>query len=119
MTAFGYLERIIEKVEADAIASKRRRQRTAAENYERDGQELYLATFPSSRYAIKAALLLPSPDTTKKLCRAIWRDLQVAKALPTYIRGRQSRINWLRELYSCECGLYLRQVRALRGTTTE
>ncbi len=97
-----------------AWRTKRSMLRRRAILYERRAVDLFNWTFPESRLHVKAAVLCPTPYTTKKLCRVLWRDLQRARALPTYLGGRQLRIRELRILFACECWLYAKQAHAVR-----
>lgn len=113
------LEPILAKVRDAARLSRRDTHRRHAQAYRRDGRILLYWCFPPSRPAVRAALADPEcAEATRRLCRALWRDLQTAGALPRYLTGRAQRIGSLRLLFAGECMLYRRQ-RAARTTGPE
>ncbi len=50
-----------------------------------------------------------NPHVTRALCRRLYRDLQDARALPSFFRRRAMRIDTLGDLYAGECRLYVNQ----------
>lgn len=104
------LEDILAAVRDAARNSGRRSLRRHARAYRRDARALFAACFPASRPAVLTALAAPGDaSATRRLCRALWRDLQCARALPRYLTGRPLRIAALRLLFAGECTRYLRQ----------
>lgn len=104
------LETIFADIRDAGIRSSRKRLRRHAKIYQRNAATLLYWTFPGSRAAIVRAIGDPdSPTATRVLCRALWRDLEAAKALPRYLAGRPLRISALRMLFAGECAHYLRQ----------
>lgn len=113
-TARDPLEPILAKLRDASRLSRRNTLRRHAQAYRRDGRILLYWCFPPSRPAARAALADPEcAEATRQLCRALWRDLRTARALPRYLTGRGQRIDSLRLLFAGECMLYRRQ-RAAR-----
>lgn len=104
------LEPILAELRDAARRSRRASLRRQANSYLRDGRILLYWCLPPSRAAVQAALADPGDAAvTRRLCRALWRDLRSAEALPRYLSGRAMRIGSLRLLFAGECALLLRQ----------
>lgn len=113
------LETIFAEIRDAGNRSRRRSLRRHAETYQRSAATLLHWTFPASRAAVTRAIADPcDPAAARTLCRALWRDLQTARALPRYLAGRPLRISALRMLFACECALYRRRRDAARPLTT-
>ena len=97
-------------------AHDRAQLRVKAAKYVRNTAALFTWTFPDSRDAIAMTNVHPHrPDITRALCHRIYRDLQDARAMPTFLRRRAMRIEVLRELFACECRLYRNQRASVAG----
>lgn len=109
-TAEQSLDTVFAEIRDAGTRSRRKSRRRHAESYRRRATTLLSWTFPASRTAVTGAIAAPdSPAATRILCRALWRDLQAARALPRYLAGRPLRIAALRILFACECACYRRQ----------
>ena len=87
--------------------------RRKALHYMRDKRALYRWTHPGSDAVVFRAVHRPyDRDATKSLCRALWADLQTARAMPKFYQSRAMRIRCLREMFAGECAAYLRLWRA-------
>ena len=87
--------------------------RYKALHYTRDKRTLYRWTYPGSDAVVFRAVHRPyDRDATKSLCRALWSDLQTARAMPKFYQSRAMRIRCLREMFAGECAAYLRLRRA-------
>lgn len=94
--------------------------REYARRYVRNDRVMLWWTFPPCRLAIATAAACPgSPTVTKRLCKALWRDLQAARNLPRWRVNRQKRIDVLREFFAAECWLYRKQRRAAMQQAAE
>jgi hypothetical protein len=104
------LQDILDETAAAGRQARRARLRRRADRYVRDGRTLVYWTFAGTRSAVTDALNAPhDPAATRALCRALYRDLKTARALPRRIVGRHMRIEELRLLLACECVLYRQQ----------
>lgn len=111
------LDPILAELRDAARLSRRSSLRRHAESYRRCGRALLYWCFPAGRSAVHAALAAPDEAAaTRHLCRALWRDLRTAQALPRYLSGRAERIRSLRLLFAGECALYNDQRRAAPAT---
>ena len=91
----------------------RQRIRHTALHYMRDKRALYRWTYASSDAVVFRAVHRPyDRDATKSLCRALWADLQTARAMPKFYQSRAMRVRCLREMFAGECAAYLRLRRA-------
>ena len=107
------LQAVLDAMPAERRAHDRDMLRRKAAKYERQPRDLYRWTFPPTRGAVFNAVHRPDdPAATKKLCRAIWADLQTARAMPSFFQRKAVRISVLRELFACECETYRNQKRA-------
>lgn len=117
------LDAIFARARGDGIASRHRARRRAAETYLRDFAMLLEWTGAGSRDAVESAAQRPGDaPATRALCRALYRDLRIARRSPRHAATRFMRIDALRRLFTCECALYLRQrvaADALALTTGE
>ena len=114
----------LETIFANCADAGRRDRRAAlrdyARRYVRDDRVMLWWTFPPCRLAIETAAACPdSPTVTKRLCRALWRDLQAARNLPDYLLTKQQDIRVLREFFAAECALYRKQQRAAMQRAAE
>lgn len=104
-----------------ALAADRASRRRFAASYVRSASHLFRWTFPPSRMAVALTEVYPfRPDVTRDLCHAVYRDIQVAKALGRHIVGRQMRVDELRRIFTAECEVYRKQrasVAAQQGYT--
>ena len=112
------------KFEAELPLARRAHERgmlrRKAANYSRDAKILLTWTFPASRDAVAMGAVYPyRPDITREICHRLYRDLQDAKALPTFFRRRHARIQALRELFACECWTYRNQKRRAMAQAAE
>ena len=106
-------------VPADRREYQRDMLRRKAAKYRRDVRDLLNWTYPESRATVMMSEVCPhDPAYTSMLCHRLYRDLQTARAMPTFFRRRAARIEVLRELFACECELFRNQrasVNAQRG----
>lgn len=110
------LETIFADIREAGNLHRRSSLRRHADIYRRNAGTLLYWTFPASRAAVVRSVADPdNPAVTKALCRALWRDLRTAKALPRYLAGRALRLSALRMLFGSECTLYLRQRNSIGG----
>lgn len=99
---------------ADYRAHERHVLRRKASTYERKPMDLFRWTYPGTRQAVRLVVACPQePEATRALCRAIYADLQTARAMPDFYQRKAARVRVLRELFACECWRYRRQCVAL------
>lgn len=112
-TARDPLDPTLAELRDAARRSRRTSLRHHAGSYRRDGRILLYWCFPPSRAAVQSAVAEPhNAAATRRLCHALWRDLETAHTLPRYLAGRSIRIDSLRLLFAGECALLMRQRRS-------
>jgi hypothetical protein len=100
----------------------RRKVRTVARSYQRDGRHLAYWMMRGRGDTIADAVLFPDdPRVTKRLCHALWDDYTTALLLPHWMnsQGRAMKISELRLLFACECWRYRMQRRAAMAQAAE
>lgn len=92
--------------------SARQRRRRYADCYQRDAKELFHWMEPGASEFVGPAMVWPyRSDVTRRLCKRLYRDLKLARALPRYLVGRDLRVLSLKDLFAAECAMYRRQRR--------
>lgn len=119
MTALPAIEAATRAHFRDAGRSKLRRQAIV---YEPDWRDLKHWMFESRKGAIARSLVREqpgNPEYTRRLCHALWHDLDAARGLVK--RGYQAgmRRDELKRLFACWCWRYRKLARAAVAEAAE